>query len=178
MKTDNKMGRLYQRLKEFGIDRSYVIKSVFPEGWLDAEASNPAVYSQALILLSRNLNLDMRALQPENAPLSWRPCSKTLFKGGKNADPQDFGSAERLSVRATQVACGGMSHELKPFPKSGSEIRASIIGKGEPCVHFETQLDFCWNSGVPVLHASQFPEKGAKNLQLSSAALRDDRQLF
>ena len=87
MKTDNKMGRLYQRLKEFGIDRSYVIKSVFPEGWLDAEASNPAVYSQALILLSRNLNLDMRALQPENAPLSWRPCSKTLFKRRQECRP-------------------------------------------------------------------------------------------
>ena len=156
-----RMERLYQRLADFGITRKYALSVALPPGWNDAETTNPAVYSQALSYLSRHLNLDLRTLQDENAPLAWMDCGPTLFKYNQSVDESELARAKCLAVRAAQVACRVVTAPPVPLPDNGAAIRSAILERGAPCVHFESLLNYCWDCGLPVLHVSHLPE-GAK----------------
>ena len=66
----SRMEGLYERLAAFGIDKRYARAVALPKGWRDRDAdANPTLYSMAISLLSRNLNIEIRALQNDATPL-------------------------------------------------------------------------------------------------------------
>jgi hypothetical protein len=157
MKMSGRMQRLYERLEAFGIPRSYTRAVALPAGWHDPETENPAVYSQALGLLARNLNISLRSLQNESSPLEWQDCGSTRFKRNQSLSDDELTTAKCLAVRAAQIACEAMQTPAAPIPTSGAAIREAIRNKGHRFVSFETLLDYCWDCGIPVLHVSRFP---------------------
>lgn len=161
MKIPERMKRLYTRLEAFGIERPYAIAVALPPGWRDSDTENPAVYSQALGLLARNLNLDLRSLQNEDRPIQWQDCGPTLFKRNSSLSEDVLATARCLAVRAAQVACEALRTPIAAIPGSGAAIRNQIISKGHSCVDFENLADYCWDCGVAVLHVSRFP-RGAR----------------
>jgi len=160
MQTSGRMERLYERLEAFGIPRAYARAIALPPGWRDSETKNPAVYSQALGLLARNLNLSLRSLQNDNAPLEWQDCGTTRFKRNRALSDDDLMMAKCLAVRAAQVASQAVHTPSMEIPETGAAIRETILSNGRPYVSFDALLDYCWDCGIPVLHASHFP-KGA-----------------
>lgn len=160
MKIPGRMQQLYERLEAFGIPRSYALAVALPVGWHDSQTENPAVYSQALGLLARNLNISLRSLQNEGAPLEWQDCGATRFKRNQHLSDAELMTAKCLAVRAAQVACEAMQFSFADIPTSGAAIRETILKKGNRFVSFDALLDYCWDSGIPVLHVSRFP-KGA-----------------
>jgi len=157
MKMSGRMQRLYERLEAFGFPRSYARAVALPAGWHDSETENPAVYSQALGLLAQNLNLSLRSLQSENAPLEWQDCGSTRFKRNQSLSDNELTIAKCLAVRAAQITCEAMQTPPLPIPNSGAAIREAIRNQGHPSVGFEALLDYCWDCGIPVLHVSRFP---------------------
>lgn len=162
MRTPEKMKRLYERLKDFGIQRSYALAVALPSGWDDSETENPTVYSQALGLLSRNLNISLRSLQDDTASLEWQECVIPLFKHNRTVNHDQLTTAKCLAVRAAQVACEALKNPVQKLPDTAVEIRNNILSKHHPYVSFESLLDFCWDSGIPVLHVSNLPQKNYK----------------
>ena len=53
------MTQLYSRLGSVGFPRKYLREIVLPSWWDDEIAHNPAGYTEGLLLLSRNLDLDL-----------------------------------------------------------------------------------------------------------------------
>jgi hypothetical protein len=162
MKMPDRMRRLYERLEAFGIDRNYVREVAFPPGWNDAATENPAVYCQAIGLLARNLNLNLRALQTDEAPLEWQDCGPARFKHGKRLSEQDLTLARCLAARAAQVACQAATTPVTEVPAAGRAIRETLLATGRPYVDFEALLDYCWASGIPVLPVSRLPAHARK----------------
>ena len=160
MKMSGRMQRLYERLEAFGIPSSYARSVALPAGWRDSNTENPAVYSQALGLLARNLNISLRSLQNDSAPLEWQDCGSTRFKRNQKLSEDELTTAKCLAVRAAQIACEAAQTPIAKLPASGSAVRESILQKGNHSVGFEALLDYCWECGIPVLHISNFP-KGA-----------------
>ena len=157
MKIPERMEQLYRRLEAFGIDQQYVRSIVMPAGWRDSETENPAVYSQALGLLAQNLNLNLRSLQNDAAPLEWQDCGPTRFKRSRALSDDELVTAKCIAVRAAQIACQTTTSPPAMLPESGAAIRNAILRKGNPYVGFEALLDHCWESGIPVLHVARFP---------------------
>jgi hypothetical protein len=62
----NPMTQLYSRLGGVGFPRKYLRKIVLPSWWDDEIAHNPAGYTEGLMLLSRNLGLDLARSLSEN----------------------------------------------------------------------------------------------------------------
>jgi len=160
MKMSERMQRIYERLEAFGIPSSYARSVALPVGWRDSSTENPAVYSQALGLFARNLNISLRSLQNDDAPLEWQDCGSTRFKRNQKLSEDELTTAKCLAVRAAQIACEAVHAPIVEIPASGSAIRESILRKGSHSVGFDALLDYCWDGGIPVLHISHFP-KGA-----------------
>ena len=160
MTTSERMKQLYKRLEAFGIPRSYAREVALPVGWHDSDTVNPAVYSQALGLLARNLNISLRTLQNEAVPLEWQDCGVTRFKRNQSLSDAELTTAKCLAVRAAQIVCEALQTPPAEIPGSGATIREVIRNKGNNFVGFENLLDYCWDCGIPVMHVSNFP-KGA-----------------
>jgi hypothetical protein len=160
MKISGRMQRLYERLEAFGITRAYAHDVALPVGWSDTDTENPAVYSQAIGLLARNLNISLRSLQEETALLEWQDCGATRFKRNQSLSDDELTTAKCLAVRAAQIACEAAKNPVAEIPPSGAQIRELILNNGHRSIDFDALLNYCWDCGIPVLHVSHFP-KGA-----------------
>ena len=65
MPAKSPMTQLYSRLDSVGFPRKYLREIVLPGWWDDEIAHNPAGYTEGLMLLSRNLGLDLASMQNE-----------------------------------------------------------------------------------------------------------------
>ena len=159
----SRMAHLYERLVAFGINKHYVRTVALPAGWSDrAVDNNPAAYAQALSLLAQNLNLNLPALQNENAPLVWQECGPTRFKRRADVQEESLVMARCLASRAAQVACRATVAPVPMLPASAAAIRNAILETGAASIGLAGLLDYCWNRGVPVLHISRFPFRAKK----------------
>ena len=71
------MTQLYSRIGNVGFPRKYLREVVLPGWWDDEIAHNPAGYAEGLLLLSRNLGLDLASMQNEAVPV-WAEESRTM----------------------------------------------------------------------------------------------------
>ena len=164
-----RMKHLYERLEALGIQRSYVRNVALPAGWRDVDTENPAVYSQAIGVLARNLNISLPSLQDDNARLVWQDCGTTRFKRSKARSDNELTTAKCLAVGAAQIACEAMTSPVAAVPSSGADVRAAILKKGFQSVGFDALLDYCWDSGIPVLHICNVPRSVNKPDALACA---------
>lgn len=162
MANANPMSPLFKRLAEFGFDRPYVRKVALPEWWDESTAETEDGYMQTLMLLSRNLGLDMRSLQNSTAPVECRAFGTTRYKMKQSVKEDDLRQAHCIAARAAQLACFATSVPPSSLPASAAEIRATICKGGDRYVKFGALLDYCWDMGVPVLHVSRFPRHARK----------------
>ena len=153
----NPMKPLLRRLAAAGYKTAFVRRKVLPEWWEDDIAQNPAGYQQAVTLLSRNLSLDARSLQEEGGEIRRRALKHPKYKLKPTDTPEQVQAAACIAFRAAQLACRAMPEPPANPAASAIEIRSALLGNGPACIGFEALLDYCWRSGIPVLHVSAFP---------------------
>ncbi len=160
--ANNPMKPLYKRLGDLGLTKAYVQGKVLPSWWSDEAATNPAGFSEAVVLLSRHLGLDSETLRGSGEiRLTGEPMVK--LKKAANANDDDLAVARRLALQVARLALLGVSAPAPKVPSSGIELRQQILDQDQPWVSLETLLDYCWSIGIPVLHVSAFP-KNAKRM--------------
>jgi len=158
----NPMPSLFKRLAEFGFDRPYVRKVALPDWWDESTADTDDGYNQTLMLLARNLGLDIRSLQKSDVPLACRAFGTTFYKKKQNVAEDDLRQAHCIAARAAQLGCFATSVPLADLPSSAAEIRATICKGENRLLSFGALLDYCWDMGIPVLHVSHFPKHARK----------------
>ena len=165
------MPSLFKRLADFGFDRPYVRKVALPDWWDESAAETEDGYNQTLMLLSRNLGLDIRSLQNVESAVECRSFGTTRYKMKQSVTEEDLRQAHCIAARAAQVACFATPVPPAVLPSSVSEIRATICKGEDRYVKFGALLDYCWDMGVPVLHVSHFP-KGARKMDGMAARIK------
>lgn len=161
MSTDL-MKTLYKRLAEVGVDSNFLANKVLPDWWDDAIAQNPSGYAQAITLLSRNLGIELESLQRNSSQIIWKELGRAKFKRSEKVTDAQLLWASRLSIRAAQLACIATDSPTVQVPTSAKEIRELILKTGASAVTLNALLDYCWETGIPVLHISKFPKKTRK----------------
>ena len=162
MTNANPIKPLLKRLQKAGYDPKYVRNIALPEWWEDSIALNPAGYQQAMIVISRNLRLDIDSLIDEEAPILSREVSGLKYKLKKSDSREKVEIATNIAVRAAQLAGCAISQPMLQLPASAGEIRCAILNNGNDRVGFAELLDYCWSLGIPVLHVSEFPAGAGK----------------
>jgi Zn-dependent peptidase ImmA (M78 family) len=162
------MLQLYNRLGNVGFPRKYLREVVLPSWWDDEIAHNPAGYTEGLLLLSRNLGLDLASMQNEAVPVGLRNLGPCKFKKVTTTNDEELVLARIVATRVVELLSAAVPIPKKPLLTSASEIRQSILRTGVPWVDLASLVDYCWSVGVPVLHVSAFPPKAKKMDGLAS----------
>jgi hypothetical protein len=158
------MTQLYSRLGSVGFPRKYLREIILPDWWDDEIAQNPAGYAEGLMILSRNLGLDLTSMQNEAVPVGLRNLGPCKFKKASTTSEKELALARTLATRVVELITPAMLEPRNSLPTSASAIRQSILGAGARWVGLTNLVDYCWSVGLPVLHISAFPP-GAKKME-------------
>ena len=71
---------LYKALENEGLSRKFVKDKIFPEWWSDEIANKPIGYQQALLIVARNLNLEITGLFSNPIKIIYKDIGKTKIK--------------------------------------------------------------------------------------------------
>jgi Zn-dependent peptidase ImmA (M78 family) len=156
------MTQLYSRLGSAGFPRKYLHEIVLPRWWDDEIAHNPAGYTEGLLLLSRNLGLDLASMQNEAVPIGLRDLGPYKFKKSAATSDEEVMLACIVATRTVELLSTAVPVQKKPLLTSASEIRQLILHAGAPWVNLASLVDYCWSVGMPVIHVSAFPPKAKK----------------
>jgi len=156
------MIQLYSRLGSLGFPRKYLREIVLPSWWDDEVAHNPAGYTEGLLLLSRNLGLDLSSMQNESVPIGLRNLGACKFKKSATTSDEDLMLARIVATRTVELLSAAVPVPKKLPLTSAADIRQLILRAGAPWVNLASLVDYCWSVGLPVIHVSAFPPKAKK----------------
>jgi Zn-dependent peptidase ImmA (M78 family) len=152
---------VYERLRKVGFTRPYINKiAALPTWWDDALWEDPASYALGAMSLSRHLGIDISTLQNADASLRLKNFGICKFKKQAGTQESELELARVIATRAANLAVVAMDRSYQPI-KSAAAVR-SLILESANWVGFEELLDYCWDSGVPVLHICNFPTAAKK----------------
>jgi Zn-dependent peptidase ImmA (M78 family) len=123
---------------------------------------------QGLLLLSRNLGLDLASMQHEAVLIGLRNLGPCKFKKSAATSDEELGLARLVATRVVELIAPAVPAPKKPLLTSASEIRQLIFRAGAPWVDLASLVDYCWSIGLPVIHVSAFPPKAKKMDGLAS----------
>ena len=161
-KRENPMATLYQRLANVGFNRPFIKKIVLPEWWEDGIANTPAGFSQGVGLVARHLGLDVRTLYAGRGDLAYYDLGPKRFKKSLKVSEDDLTLAVCLAMRVAELAAYATPTPIASVPSSAQKLREALLALNPTCVNLESLISYCWKSGIPVLHISQFPNKAKK----------------
>lgn len=159
MATSDPMAVLYRRLQEFGLTKKYIKSTILPDWWDDETAANPVGYAEGMMLLSRNLGLNLRSLADETATIVPEAEGTCKFKKVGSTEDADLGLARAMATRVSHLAVEATTGTVLALPKDGAQVRREILGLGNPWVNLANLTDYCWAAGVPVIHLWALPKK-------------------
>lgn len=152
--------KLYSRLGAAGIDKKFLCDFVLPNWWQDEVVATKAGFLELATRLSRRLGIDLETLLDENASLDFAVPATAKFKGEMRVNCPE--KIVAICKQAAELAVYAMKHETLSLPDKGpKEIRNDILASGERWVGLRSLVHYCWKTGVPVLHVTNFP-KGVK----------------
>src|SRR3989442_178215 len=146
------MTQLYSRLGSVGFPRKYLREIVLPGWWDDEIAHNPAGYTEGLMLLSRNLGLDLASMQNEAVPVGLRNLGPCKFKKSAATSDEELVLARIVATRVAELMFPAVPIPKKSLLTSASEIRQLILRTGAPWVSLASLVDYYWSVGLPVIH--------------------------
>ncbi|WP_199203014.1 ImmA/IrrE family metallo-endopeptidase [Paraburkholderia madseniana] len=156
MPANSPMQSLYSRLSQQGLKKSFV-KSLLPDWWEDEIARDPSGLLQAQLILARSLNFDLASLRDTAATVRFQSAHRK-FKHSKAVDKDSIRLSAEYATGMAKLAVQAMSTEYVSPPSDPTQLRANIL-KGRPQVDLDALLDFCFASGIPVLHIGSLPGK-------------------
>lgn len=163
-----KIKDIYDKLKKIGFDKSYLKKFILPDWWDDEIAKTTNGFIIFCGIISKNINIDYNSLiNDENIKLSIINSEEDKeklnlnHKMNSNYSENDILLAELISLKIAKLINSVNKNKFKDFPSDVNEIRKTILSNND-MISFENLLDYCWKSGISVIHVSNFPKKAKK----------------
>jgi Zn-dependent peptidase ImmA (M78 family) len=174
--TLNRMADLYSRLTQLGFPKQYVQDLVLPDWWCeDFEQSDGAVIDAASYA-ARRLNLNLDSLLEQNTSPSFNHAGNPKFKAIKGSDCNKFTIATALCNRVAELVSYACINEYQPLNDLSIENLRQLLLEKNGIINLEAALELCWERGIPVFHANNFP-KAAKKFQ-GMVTYKEDRPVI
>lgn len=157
MSKDLSLKNFFDRLKK--LDSKLVTtkskKQLLPDWWTTSLNKSPSAVQQAIVSMSRMLNLELTTVLDPLQELKLRNVT-CQYKKSKGTEVNDLAVATSIIHGLAMTAAAAMTKDYHPLP-SALELRNKILGNAEPWVSFETLINICWDYGIPVLHIPALP---------------------
>ncbi len=134
--------------------------AALPTWWDDSLWNDPPSRAEGYIHLSRHLGIDIATLQNPSVALRLKDFGVCKYKKQAGTTDEELLLSRVIATRAAQLAVSAMRLPHESVPPA-AELRASILEQFSS-VGFSELLDYCWASGIPVLHVNNFPSDAKK----------------
>jgi len=152
---------LYERLRDVGFTRPYIRNvAALPTWWDDSLWDDGLGRAEGYIHLSRHLGIDIATLAEPSTTLRLKDFGICKYKKTAGTTEDELFLSRVIATRAAQLAVTAVSCSYERIP-TASVIRNNIL-ETNSTVGLESLVDFCWKSGVPVIHVSTFPSDAKK----------------
>jgi len=131
-------------------------KYILPEWWDDEVATNPAGLAEGLAYISRHAGFDLGSLRDPLRAIAFRDGGPCKFKKSRDASEDQLRLVRSLATRVAHLASAATVEPCIPPPAAAAQVRAEILGRGQPWVGLSNLVDYCWSIGIPVVHLASF----------------------
>jgi hypothetical protein len=156
------MQDLYIRLRKIGFDPAFLRRAVLPDWWEDSLASVAANRALAEAAIARHLGLEISVLRDARAVLTAPTLASARLKKNKNIPQAQAAPAMWVAQHAAELA----ATNLKDVPRFTGRLTATEARKAVLISHRQVDLaalvDFCWASGIAVIHVKNLPRLSQK----------------
>lgn len=152
--THTPMRGLFKKLDSAGIPASFA-KKFLPSWWEDDVASDPAGLQQAQLYLARAFNIDLRSLADDALAPQFRNNARK-YKLSKNVSESVVSASANYATGIARVAIAAFGRDQAQVGSDPAEVRKAILKKHN-CVSLQALLEWCRDSGIPVLHIEDVP---------------------
>jgi Zn-dependent peptidase ImmA (M78 family) len=163
-KTLNRMADLYSRLSDIGFPPKYVREVALPDWWCDEFEQSDGAVINAASYAARRFNLNLESLLEHESLPSFNLMGKPKFKTIKDSDCNKFSVATALCNGVAKLISHACLNDYQPLNHLSIQEIRNILLENDGIVSLESVLKLCWQRGIPVLHANNFP-KAAKKFQ-------------
>lgn len=158
--TKYSMAPLYSKLQNQGVSKSF-LQGLLPTWWDDEIATSASGYQDAAMFLANLLNILPSSLLNDSQTPVFR-LGQRRFKCQAGTASSDLDIPCSLAMTAARLAVLATKKTYEK-PDAALKLRKIILSNPEQrWIDFSTLLDYCWKSGIPVLHLSHFPRKSRK----------------
>ena len=157
---------IYRSLRTVGLTRGQV-SSILPDWWAPEMAKTQSGLRETALLLGRRLCLDASALL-EGRVEHARDLSVPRYKHTVRVTEEQLRPATLIAASLAKAVVGAMPARVVALPTSASAVREQVLAQA-PRVDFDSILNLCWSSGVPVIPLPNLPNGVRK---MDAAAIR------
>lgn len=142
--------------EELGYKKKFITDNILPEWWNKNMSKDPEAKFYALSAISRFFKTNISQLLNDER-LNINLQTRYNLKVNKNNFNSDMDKVIAFSGRVAEYIDNYAS--LKPFvhPQSPIDLRRMILRKNK-FVKLEGILEYCWESGIPVIHIENIPQ--------------------
>jgi hypothetical protein len=142
---------LYSALDKQGISKRK-LALLLPDWWTDEVEASPSGVQQAKVYLAKALSLRMRPFSETPPRIEFDLPADKRFKKSAKTSEADVNLAVALARSASRLALSALDTQFVPPPPDALAIREHLLASGAPWVGLSALLDYCWNTGIPVIH--------------------------
>ncbi|MGY1488686.1 ImmA/IrrE family metallo-endopeptidase [Methylobacillus pratensis] len=151
------MKALYGQLQDIGIPKAFA-RMTLPDWWDDEIVLSESGYQQAKLYFSSVFNIEWSSFDSQSTPLYFATNQQHKFKLNKNVDQNAVSPSAQYATAIAKLALKAFKVPFVPVAPDPLAIRNIILEKHEN-VGLESLLEYCNNSGLPVLHVPKLPGK-------------------
>lgn len=148
-----KMPALCKRLSKIGLPEKFIREKALPEWWDTELERKPVAVLEAAGYIAKRLGLDIASVLNPDAPIAFKKQNNPKFKKRQGTDEECLFVVQGLASRVAEMVTHASKYTFKDTLPNAFEIRKQIL-EDRPWVDLDGLLQFCWSSGLPVVHFS------------------------
>ncbi|KTT39840.1 hypothetical protein RSA46_05580 [Pseudomonas oryzihabitans] len=147
----------FETLKAAGYPRAYV-ERLLPDWWDNSLFKSVAGVTQFALILKHRLGLNVRIDTGGGLVVDAEPV-RVRFKHRSDTQEGELNVAASLGIALSKLGLFCAKQPYTQLPADPKAIREKAMAvSGRTYVDFESLLDLCWMSGIPVLFLSVLPK--------------------
>ncbi|WP_432413791.1 hypothetical protein [Pantoea allii] len=147
---------IYERLKEAGYPKSYILR-LLPEGWDNSFIKTIDGIAQFTSILNQKIGINI-VFSSDNKIIVEENNELFRFKYLRNTNPCELTISANIGRALFKHAISCIKKDYAQLDSDPMRLRKEILKRSnDEIMTFELLLDFCWNSGIPVIFLDDLP---------------------
>jgi hypothetical protein len=147
---------IYEKLKEAGYPKSYILR-LLPQWWDNSLFKTRDGIAQFASILNQRIGVNIHFLVGEKIIIEENN-ELFRFKYSRNTNPNELTMSANIGRALSNHSLSCIKKDYARLDSDPIKLRDRILKRSDDeIITFELLLDFCWDSGIPVVFLDDLP---------------------